>query len=88
MEYLNIVLPQSIKDYVLTQVAERGYRDASEYLQDLIRADQHRKSEELIDDLLVEGLDSGPPQLMTTEYWEAKKNRLVGRFSKNSGTEE
>ena len=85
MDTMNIALPESMKGFVQARVAEGGYSSASEYVRDLIRADQRRKAEERIDALLLEGLDSGEPTLVTPEYWEAKKQRLAERLSKAIG---
>ena len=64
---------------------EDGYSSASEYIRDLIRADQRRKAEERIDALLLEGIDSGKPIAVTEEYWEEKKRKLAGRMGKIIG---
>ncbi len=39
---MNISLPDAMRDFVDTQVAERGYGTSSEYVRDLIRRDQDR----------------------------------------------
>lgn len=80
MDTLNIALPESLKTFVQQRVAEGGYTDANEYVRDLISADQKRKAEERIDDLLLEGLESGPPIPATDAYWEEKKRKLNERF--------
>jgi antitoxin ParD1/3/4 len=82
METMNIALPESMKHFVQERVTEGGYSSVSEYVRELIRADQKRKVEERIDTLLLEGLDSGQPIPITSEYWEEKKRRLTERLSK------
>jgi antitoxin ParD1/3/4 len=82
METMNIALPESMKQFVQERVTEGGYSSVSEYVRELIRADQKRKAEERIDALLLEGLESGPPILVSSEYWEAKKRRLTERLGK------
>jgi antitoxin ParD1/3/4 len=82
METMNIALPDAMKHYVQDRVSEGGYSSVSEYVRELIRADQRRKAEERIDALLLEGLDSGPPIPVTAEYWEEKKRRLTERLGK------
>jgi antitoxin ParD1/3/4 len=71
-----------IGQFVQQRVTEGGYSSVSEYVRELIRADQKRKVEERIDTLLLEGLDSGQPIPVTSEYWEEKKRRLTERLSK------
>jgi antitoxin ParD1/3/4 len=82
METMNIALPESMKHFVQERVSQGGYSSVSEYVRELIRADQKRKVEEKIDALLLEGLDSGEPIPITKEYWEEKKRKLTGRLSK------
>jgi antitoxin ParD1/3/4 len=81
METMNIALPESMKHFVQERVTEGGYSSASEYMRELIRADQKRKVEERIDTLLLEGLDSGQPIPVTPEFWEEKMRRLTERLS-------
>ena len=85
METMNIALPASMKHFVQERVSEGGYSSASEYVRELIRADQKQKSEDRIDALLLEGLDSGEPILVTQEYWEEKKRRLTERLDRVLG---
>ena len=85
MDTMNIPLPESMKHYVQARVSEGGYSSASEYVRELIRADQKRKTEERIDALLRDGLNSGEPIPVTPEYWEEKKRKLTERLSKASG---
>ena len=82
METMNIALPESMKHFVQERVTEGGYSSVSEYIRDLIRADQKRNAHERIDTLLLEGLDSGKPIAVTPEYWEEKKRRLSERLGK------
>ena len=82
METMNIALPESMKHFVQDRVSEGGYSSVSEYIRELIRADQKRKIEERIDALLVEGLDSGQPIPVTPEYWDAKRRKLTERLAK------
>ena len=49
---MNISLPDALKSFVDTQVTERGYSTSSEYVRELIRADQDRR---YLRDLLLQG---------------------------------
>ncbi len=83
MDTMNIALPESLKHFVQERVIEGGYSSVSEYVRELIRADQKRNVEERIDALLLEGLDSGQPISVTPEYWEEKKRKLTERLGKS-----
>lgn len=82
METMNIALPESMKHFVQERVTAGGYSSVSEYVRELIRADQKRKVEERIDTLLLEGLESGQPIPVTEEYWDEKKRKLTERLAK------
>lgn len=82
MDTMNIALPESLKQFVQERVTVGGYSSVSEYMRELIRADQKRKVEEHIDAILLEGLNSGEPIPVTPEYWEEKKRKLAERLGK------
>ena len=82
METMNIALPESMKRFVQERVTAGGYSSVSEYVRELIRADQRREIEERIDALLLEGMDSGQSIPVTEEYWDEKKRKLTERLAK------
>lgn len=57
---LNISLPEALKEFVQERVAEKAYSNPSDYVRALIREDQKRRAEEKLEQLLIEGLESGP----------------------------
>lgn len=75
MATMNISLPEPLRSFVEERVNEGGYGTVSEYLRELIRADQRRRAEERLEQLLLKGLDSGPATPMTKKDWEAIKQR-------------
>ena len=72
---LNISLPESIKAFVEQQVAKGAYDNANEYILYLICKEQERI--ELVESLLLAGLDSGTPIETNDEWWESKPISLV-----------
>jgi antitoxin ParD1/3/4 len=60
MTSMNISLPEELKEYV-EQQAKGGYSTPSEFVRDLIRRDQKRCVKERLEQLLLEGLESGKP---------------------------
>lgn len=74
MKTLNIVVLESIESFIQERIAQGGDRDASDYVRDLIVADQER---ERIDQLLLEGLRSGPAVEVTPAFWEERKRKVV-----------
>lgn len=81
MMSLNISLPEAMRTFIDEQVKTGGYGTASEYLRELIRDDQKRKSEERLEALLLEGLASGAPTELSSEDWEYIRHEVKRRAS-------
>ena len=83
MDTMNIALPQNLKDYVQARVAQGGYSSVSEYVRELIRADQKQAAEEILEQEILRGLGSGKPVPMTKDDWadirREVKRRAMGR---------
>lgn len=56
MQSLNISLPEPLKQLVDQQIAKGHYSSVSEYVRELIRADEKRKAQEHLEELLLEDL--------------------------------
>lgn len=80
MVSLNILLPQSIKEFIDQQIARLGLDTPSDYVYELVREAQERLSEERIEQLLLEAIDSGEPIEVTPEYWEKKRAELIEKY--------
>jgi len=76
MRSLNISMPESMRSFIEEQTRRGGYGTASEYLRTLIREAQKRQAEDRLENMLLQGLDSGMPVDVTPDYWRAKKDRL------------
>lgn len=84
-ETMNIALPEAMKEFVLQQVSEGGYSTASEYVRELIRADQKRKAQERVEQLLIEGLESGPATPWTKADFDKLRAKLAESARKRTG---
>jgi antitoxin ParD1/3/4 len=82
METMNIALPEALKTFVQHQVEEGGYSSVSEYMRELIRADQRRQALAAIEAEIVKGLESGASTPMTAEDWQALRQALRERYAK------
>jgi antitoxin ParD1/3/4 len=78
MDRLDISLPDPLRDFVEEQVRARGYTSASEYVGELVRADQIVKAKERLEQELVSALDDGPEHA-DPAYWEAVKREALDR---------
>lgn len=82
METMNVALPRPMKAFVQSQVAQRGYSSASEYIRDLIRADQDERVWTALEAEILKGLQSGKPTPMTQEDWKAIRTEVRRRHAK------
>ena len=67
---LNVSLPKRLKQYVKQRVSERQYSNPSDYVRSLIREDQARREEEMLEKMLLEGLASGAGEEMSGAAWK------------------
>lgn len=75
---MNVSLPVSLKNFVDDRVRKDGYSTSSEYVRELIRADQVLRAERELAELLRTGLESGQGVKVTKAYW-ARKRKVLGR---------
>lgn len=80
---MNVSLPESLRKFAEERAA-KGYSSVSEYFRELLRSDQKRAAEERLEELLLEGLDSGEPIELSKEYWEKKRKELEARVSRKA----
>jgi antitoxin ParD1/3/4 len=76
MTSMNISLPEELKDYV-EQQTRAGYSTPSEFVRQLIREDQKRRNRERLEQLLLEGLDSGQPIPADKKFWSDLKRQAA-----------
>ena len=67
---MNISLPDSMKKYVKERVDEERYGTQSDYVRSLIRDDQKRHDENKLEQMLLDGLRSGPGIPMNPQEWK------------------
>ena len=73
MVLMNISLPELLRDHVQRRAVERGFANASDFVQALIREDCEREAKAEIELLLLEGMRSGEAEEATGAYWRALK---------------
>jgi antitoxin ParD1/3/4 len=77
MQSMNISLPDPLKQFVDGQVSTGRYSSASEYVRELIRADEKRKAEEQLEAKLLEGLSSADSELTPADWNAIRKEALA-----------
>lgn len=76
---ISVVLTDELKRFVDEEVREGGYASASEYVRDLIRQRRRSKAEDLLRQLIADGLASGPPALLPPEHFQTLLERASSR---------
>jgi antitoxin ParD1/3/4 len=79
MQTMNISLPDPMKEYVEERVSAGAYSSASEYVRELVRADQKRHAKEQLEQILLKAINSGDPL-------EDIKRKLRARSAQRNGT--
>ena len=86
MHSMNISLPEPLKEFVDGQIAPGRYSSASEYVCELVRADEKCKGEERLETLLLEGLQSAETELTPADWseirWEAMAQVKARRIAR------
>ena len=77
MQSMNISLPDLLKQFVDGHIAKGKYSSASEYVRELIRADEKLKAEEQLEALLLDGLSSEETALTPADWKAIRKEALV-----------
>jgi len=78
MQSMNISLPDPMKQFVDGQIFTGHYSSASDYVRELIRADEKRKAEDQLEAKLLEGLNSAESEL-TPADWSAIRQEALAR---------
>ena len=76
MQIMNISLPDPMKHVVEEQVGVGGYSSASEYVREVVRADQKRLAKEELEQVMISALNSGYAIDVTAEMVEEVRARL------------
>ena len=79
MQTMNISLPDPMKQFVEDQVTAGAYSSASEYVRELVRADQKRHGKEQLEQVLLSAINSGDPIEVTPEMINEVRKRLQDR---------
>jgi antitoxin ParD1/3/4 len=79
MQTMNISLPETMQQFVEEQVVAGDYSSASEYIRDLVRADQKRHAKTQLEQVLLSAMGSGEATDLTPEMVEEVRERLQER---------
>ncbi|MEH2364312.1 ribbon-helix-helix domain-containing protein [Nostoc sp.] len=80
MTQFNISLPPAVEEYLHQQIRQGDYKNLEDYIYHLILEDQKRNTQEKLETMLIDGLDSGAPIPITEEWWQQKRAELVKKL--------
>ncbi len=75
---MSFALPEAMRRYVDQRVRSGQYGNTSEYLRELIRRDQEEQAKKRLRELIEEGLNSGPGQVLTPKRAAQLKKQALG----------
>jgi antitoxin ParD1/3/4 len=73
MTTVTISLPDSLREFIDREVANKGYGNVSEYVRGLLRDAQKKEVDARLESLLLEGLASGQDLPHDREFWREIK---------------
>ena len=76
MTTMNISLPDSLKEYVKERAAQTDHSNPSDYVRALIRQDKKNQTQEHLQQLLLDGLNSGDLKEMTADDWKEIRQQV------------
>ena len=81
MAAITVSLPDSLREFIENRASEQGYRTVGEYVGHLLEEEQKRETQDRLDGLLQEGIDSGKPEEVGAAYWNRKRRALAATLS-------
>jgi antitoxin ParD1/3/4 len=79
MPRLTVDVSEADAEFIESQVTAGRGATRTEVVAGLIREARERAALEYLDQLVREGLDSGPPIPVTDEYWERRRQAFLAR---------
>jgi antitoxin ParD1/3/4 len=84
MTKMQVTLPDSASEFVLSKVSSGQFATPSEYLGFLVERARAESAKQELDDLLEEGLNSGTPIQFSAEWWRERKAALLATLPPES----
>ena len=86
MASLNISMPDELRDFISQRTKETHHATPTEYIRSLVRQDRQRAQQQRLEELLLEGLDSGKSIRVKNvdAYFAKKKKALLARAKDKS----
>jgi len=79
---MSVSLPEQLKAYVKERAEQGLYGTPSDYIRELIREDLKRHEQKKLETMLLEGLASGDPIIMTATEQKKLEDEVRARILK------
>ena len=81
MATVNISLPDKMKTEIDLAIETGGYGNTSEFFRDLVRNYLREKRRAHLEELLIEGIESGDPQSLSSESLAGVRQRAIRKLN-------
>jgi len=82
MQTISINLPDTLGDFVHRQSAEHG---VDEYFERILREQQREQARDRLEAELIKGIESGPGEPITPEFWQEVREEGRRRLALKRG---
>lgn len=86
MTTVTISLPESLREFLNRQVASKGYGNVSEYFRTLLRDAREKDRNHRLEELLLEGLNSGQDIPLDRRFWKDLRAQAVRMVAEPKAT--
>ena len=84
MSTMTISMPEPMREFIESEVARGDYGSASELFREMVRERQKRHTQERLETLLLEGLESGDSIEVTPEYRSKRRENIIAMLKERS----
>jgi antitoxin ParD1/3/4 len=84
MPTIQLELPDALREFVETRAMEQGFPDLADYIRAVLEEERKRATRLRVDQLLLEGLQSGPSVPMTPEEWDEIRQEVRERQTRRN----
>ena len=84
MKHLTVPVSEDFDETIRKRMAEGGFGSMAEYLRHTVRQDLERADQAKLEQLLLEGLESGEPIEMTNGWMQERRRVLAERLAGRS----
>lgn len=81
---VNVSMPEALREFLEEEVERQGFSTISEYVRHLVRREMKQVEDSRLEDLLLEGIQSGAPREMKTTDWQMIRERIEEEYGQGS----